>query len=93
MFYFCKFQCINPNPHFYKAITKLTVLGWKKPLLSHPLHSTVRISGGRGCFLCSTEHLLNKQVRYTHLITKSSLKVTFFWKTPKAKSFVRHFWF
>jgi hypothetical protein len=27
MFYFCKFQCINPNPHFYKAITKLTVLG------------------------------------------------------------------
>jgi hypothetical protein len=37
-------------------------LGYKMPVLPHPLHNTM---GGRGCSHCHQEKLLNKTVYYT----------------------------
>jgi hypothetical protein len=70
----------NPNPHWFKAITKLTASGWKEPLLPHPLHSTVGGAGEGGCFLCSPE---DKNVIYNHTFI--------LWKTLKQKSLLRYF--
>jgi hypothetical protein len=43
--------------------------------------------GRGGCFLCSPEDLLNKNVNYTHILIKGLLKITFLWKTPETKKF------
>jgi hypothetical protein len=46
------------------------------------------VSGDGGCFLCSPEDLLNKNVNYAHINIKSLL---FLWKTPEIKKFVEIF--
>jgi hypothetical protein len=43
--------------------------------------------GGGGCFLYSLEDLLNKNVRYTSIFIKITLKFTFLCKTLKKKMF------
>jgi hypothetical protein len=48
-------------------------------------------AGEGGCFLCSPEDLLNKNVNYTQITTKSSLKMAFLWKTHGTKSLLRYF--
>jgi hypothetical protein len=45
-------------------------------------------SGGGGCFLYSLEDLLNKNVSYTSIFFKITLKFTFLCKTPKEKNFL-----
>jgi hypothetical protein len=49
---------------------------FKKPLLPHPLLSPVG-EGEGGCWVGSHKILLNKNVSYTQIIIKSSLKMTF----------------
>jgi hypothetical protein len=75
-------QSFNPNPHCFIALTKATACGCKKPLLPHPLHSPVGGKGGEGCYLYGSEDLLNKNVSYTLIIIKCSLKMTFLVETP-----------
>jgi hypothetical protein len=48
-------------------------------------------SGRRGCFICSYEDLLHKNGSYTNIIITSSLKMTFFCKTPETKKFADTF--
>jgi hypothetical protein len=49
--------------------------------------------GEGGCYLYSTEDLLNKNVSYTYIIIKSILvrKMTFVMKTYETKMFVKSF--
>jgi hypothetical protein len=49
---------------------------FKKPLLPHPLLSPVG-EGEGGCWVGSHKILLNKNVSYTQIIIKRSLKMTF----------------
>jgi hypothetical protein len=52
--------------------------------------------GAGGFFLWSAEDLLNKNVSYTSIITKSTLKIPFLLKTTDTKTFsyfARHFLF
>jgi hypothetical protein len=81
---------LNPNPHGLKAVTKLTASGWKQPLLTHPLHSTV---GGRGegdDFSAALKICFIK----THVTLKVSSKahwnLRFYVKPIKQKSLLRY---
>jgi hypothetical protein len=47
--------------------------------------------GEGGCYSCSPEDLLNKNVSYTYIIIKSILKMTFLMKTSETKKFVKIF--
>jgi hypothetical protein len=86
-------EAFNPNPHCFKAITKLTALGSKESLLTYPLHSTVEGAGGGGAFSAALKISLNKNVNCTHFFIKGSLKMTFLWKSPETKKFAELFRF
>jgi hypothetical protein len=88
-----KWTVLNPNPHFFIAITKAAAREWKDPLLPHPLH-TAQPCGGKGaggCFLWSPEELLNKNGRCTKINIKSTWKMTFLLKTSATKKFPKIF--
>jgi hypothetical protein len=50
---------VNPNPHSFKTITKLTAKR-KKPALPYPF---AHYCGGIGCFLGRPQKLPNKTVK------------------------------
>jgi hypothetical protein len=41
------FYRINPNPHYFKAVTKAAAIDFKKPVLPHPLTTHIPV-GGKG---------------------------------------------
>jgi hypothetical protein len=84
---------INPNPHYFIAITKATACGWKEPLLPLPLHSPVR-GRGKGVLNSSTALKICLIKTWVTLKLSQNIKMTFLMKTSETKKFfARHFWF
>jgi hypothetical protein len=63
---------------------------WKKRFRFNPTWISWWGEGKGGCFICSPEDVLNKNVSCAYIIIKSTLKMAFLLQTPEIKSLLRY---